>query len=164
MECRKKLGNYKIIPIEYFEINKNYYSFDYEIKQIDETYLYCYHITSKNHSDLLYKIRQLYNKIKENEHYKEFNEMGMYGIFSKKEDLYHYYLGSSKYFSDLEEYKINKNEYVVFKLISRKQKDIVGLEEKINKQWIPSTNYNIKNSLKIELYKDDCCYIYLPIK
>ena len=38
------------------------------------------------------------------------------------------------------------------------------LEEKINKQWLPSTNYNIKNNLKIELYKNNYCYIYLPIK
>lgn len=163
-ECRKGLGNYKIIPMEYFESNKNNFSFDYEVKKLKSIYLYCYHITSKNHSDLLYKIRQLFKKIKINGKYKEFNEVGMYGIFSKSKELYHYYLGSIKYFHDLEKYRISKGEYAIFKLISRNQKDIVDLEEKINKQWIPSTNYNIKNNLKIELYKDDCCYIYLFIK
>ncbi len=163
-ECRKGLGNYKIIPIEYFENNKNNYNFDYEIKKINSIYLYCYHITSKNHSDLLYKIRELYKKIKINGYYKEFNKIGMYGIFYKSKSLYHYYLGSTKYFNDLEKYEISENEYAVFKLTSRTQKDITDLEEKINKQWIPSTSYNIKSNLKIELYKDDCCYIYLPIK
>ena len=73
-------------------------------------------------------------------------------------------MGSTKYFPDLEKYKIEKNEYVEFKLISREQEKIVDLEERINKQWIPSTNYNIKNHLKIELYKDNYCLIYLPIK
>lgn len=163
-ECRNGKGNYKIIPIEYFENNKSNYNFDYEIKEVEHKDLYCYHITSKNHSDLLYKIKQLYQETKTNGRYNEFNEIGMYGIFFKEDCSYHYYLGSSKYFSDLEKYEIKKNEYVEFKLISREQNEIVNLEEKINKQWIPSTNYNIKNNLKIELYKSDNTYIYLPIK
>lgn len=163
-ECRKGIGNYKITPIEYFEVNKEKYNFNYEIKKIDSIFLYCYHITSKTHSNLLYKIKQLYQEIKINGRYNEFNEIGMYGIFSKEEGLYHYYLGSTKHFSDLERYEIKKNEYAEFKLISRGQNEIVNFEEKINKQWIPATNYNIKNNFKIELYKGDNCYIYLPIK
>lgn len=163
-ECRKSIGNYKIIPIEYFETNNKKYSFDYQIKKIKSTILYCYHITAENHSDLLYKIQQLYKKVNMNGNYEEFNEIGMYGIFSKSDGLYHYYLGSTKYFSNLEKYEIMENEYAIFKPISRKQNDIVRLEEKINKQWIPSTNYNIKNNLKIEFYKNDSCFISLPIK
>lgn len=163
-ECRKGISNYKIIPIEYFEVNKCNYNFDYEIKKMNSKLLYCYHITSKNHSDFLYKIKQLYQKVKSNGKYKEFNEVGMYGIFCKVGKEYHYYLGSTKYFPNLEKYEISENEYAVFKPISRKQNDIVSLQEKINKQWIPSTTYNIKNNLKIELYKDNSCYIYLPIK
>ena len=163
-ECRKGIGNYKIIPIEYFESNKKDYNFDYEIKKINSMTLYCYHITSDNHSDLLYKIRKLYEKVKKNNYYKLFSEVGMYGIFSKTKNVYNYYLGSIKPLYDLEKLEINENEYAVFSLASRKQKDIVSLEDKINKQWIPSTNYNIENSLKIELYKNDSCYIYLPIK
>ncbi len=163
-ECRKGIGNYKIIPIEYFENNKEKYNFDYEIKRFNSIFLYCYHITAKKHSDLLYKIKQLYQKVKMNGRYNEFNKIGMYGIFSKEESIYHYYLGSVKCFSDLEKYEIKKNEYAEFKILSREQEKIVSLEEKINKQWIPSTNYNIKNMLKIELYENDNCYIYLPLK
>ncbi len=162
--CRKGLGKYKIIPIVNFEYMKKDYNFDYEIKKLETLSLYCYHITAKKHSDLLYKIRQLYKKVKTNGYYKKFNETGMYGIFSKDNGLYHYYLGSTESYPNLEKYVIDKNKYVIFKLISKDQKDIVDLEEKINKQWIPSTNYNIKSNLKIELYKDNCCYIYLPIK
>ena len=148
----------------YFENNKKDYNFDYGIKKINSIILYCYHISSNNHLDLLYKIRDLYKKVKNCAYYNEFNKNGMYGIFIKNEDKYHYYLGSKKHFPDLEKYVVEKNEYAVFKLNSRNQKDIVSLEEKINKQWIPSTNYNIKSNLKMELYIDDKCYIYLPIK
>lgn len=163
-ECRRGIGNYKVIPIEYFEVNKEKYNFDYKIKKFNSIFLYCYHITAKSHSDLLYKIKQLYQKVKTNGRYNQFNETEMYGIFFKEERLYHYYLGSTKYFSNLEKYEIKKNEYAEFKLMSREQSEIARLEEKINKQWIPSTNYNIKNNLKIELYKDNDCFIYLPIK
>ncbi len=163
-ECRNGLGKYKIIPIVNFKYIRNDYNFDYEIKQLDTISLYCYHVTSKNHSDLLYKIRELYKKVKTNGYYNKFNEVGMYGISSKDNGLYHYYLGSTKYYQNLEKYVIDKSEYAIFKLISKNQEKIVDLEEKINKQWLPSTNYNIKNNHKIELYKNNCCYIYLPIK
>lgn len=163
-ECRKGKGNYKIIPIEYFENNKNNYNFDYEIKELDSKNLYCYHVISNNHSDLTYKIRQLYQDIRENGCYEIFNKIGMYGIFEKQENLYHYYLGTTQNISNLEKYKIKKNKYVVFTLMSRNQKDIITLETKINQQWIPSTNYIVKNNIKIELYEEDKCYIYLPIE
>ena len=163
-ECRRGIGNYKIIPIEHFEISKEKYSFDYEIKNINSMLLYCYHITSKKHSDLLYKIKRLYQEIKTNETYNVFNEVGMYGIFAKDERLYHYYLGSTKYIPNLEKYEIQRGEYAEFKLMSREQSEIVAFSERINKQWIPSTNYHIKNNIKIELYKDNNCFIYLPIK
>ena len=81
-----------------------------------------------------------------------------------KQMVYIIITGSPKNYQNLEKYIIDKNKYAIFKLISKNQEDIVDLEEKINKQWIPSTNYNIKNNFKIELYKDNCCYIYLPIK
>lgn len=163
-ECRKGVGSYKIIPIEYFEPNQEKYNFDYEIKTFNSVVLYCYHITSKTHSDLLYKIRQLYQEVKANGRYDTFHEMGMYGIFSKEENSYNYYLGSTKDFSDLEKYQIQKNECAEFKLLSREQEKIVGLENKINKQWLPSTNYSVKDKIKIELYNGDNCFIYLPIQ
>lgn len=160
-ECRKSTDNYKMIPIEYFETNNKKYDFNYEIKNIKKTILYCFHITSKSHQDLLYKIRQLY---KNKKYYKQFNDEGMYGIFLKTDETYHYYLGSTKCFPGLEKYEIAENKYIMFKPISRKQKDIVELEQRINKQWIPSTNYNIKNNLKIELYQNNNCFILLPIE
>ena len=94
-ECRKGIGNYQIMPIEYFKKNESKYNFDYEIKKLDSIFLYCYHVTSKTHSDLLYKIRQLYQEVKANGRYNEFNEVGMYGIYFKDEHLHHYYLGST---------------------------------------------------------------------
>lgn len=163
-ECRKGIGNYKIIPIEYFETNKGKYNFEYKIKRMNKIILYCYHVSSQNHTDLIYKIKNLYQKAKRSGKYDAFNKSGMYGIFSKEYNVYHYYLGSTQYFLDLEKFEIKENEFAEFKLLSRDQNEIVALESQINKQWIPSTNYSIKNNLKIELYSGDNCFIYLPIK
>ena len=101
-ECRKGIGNYKIIPREYFETDKKNYSFDYEIKKINSITLYCYHITSKNHPDLLYKIRELYKKVKNNTA-SEFEQSAMaryYEVTSLKE-------------SEFIEYKYRKQKYLL---------------------------------------------------
>lgn len=163
-ECRKKLGKYKIIPKINFEPYNKEYNLDYEIKELKTITLYCYHVTSTNNNDLLYKIRQLYKKVKSNGYYEKFNASGMFGVFYKKEELFHYYLGSKEKFENLEKFTINENNYVIFKLSSKEQQDIVDIEDKINKEWIPSTNYDVMANIKIELYKDDCCYIFLPIR
>lgn len=163
-ECRKGVGDYKIFPIEYFNANNKKYNFDYEVKLIEDIDIYCFHISSKNHSDFLYKIRELYKEIKEQDYYEIFNKNGMYGVSIKEKNLFHYYLGSKKFFPSLEKYRINKNKYVVFELPSRNQKDIVDLENKIDNQWLPSTNYNKKYNFKIEYYTLEKCYIYLPIE
>ena len=41
---------------------------------------------------------------------------------------------------------------------------IVKTEETIYTQWLPSTNYIIDEKLNFELYIEDNCYIYIPIK
>lgn len=163
-ECRKSVGEYKIVPIEYFESSRKKYNFDYQIKEIECTTIYCYHVTAKQHNELLYKIKELYRRSKINKRYEEFSEVGLYGVFLKNNHEYHYYLGSKKYFSDLEGYTIKKGQFAVFKLLSREQEDIVDLEERIIRQWIPSVNYTIESNTKIEYYIDDSCSIYLPIE
>lgn len=163
-EARTKKGQYKIIPMIYFEKSKDSFSFDYEIKKISSITLYCYHITTKSESDLLYKIRHLYDNIRKNGSYQKFNERGMFGIFYRKDEDCHYYLGSITHSTDLEEYTLREGNYAIFKLLSREQKDIVSFEKKITNRWIPSTNYKVSPYLKIEFYKDDHCYIFLPLE
>ncbi len=163
-ECRKGTKSYQIIPILYFEPNNQEYKFDYEIKKLDERTLYCYYITASNYSDYLYEIRRLYRKIKENGHYERFNEVGMYGIFLKTNNCYHYYLGSTEKIPNLEKYTILKGSYVSFKLYSKEQKDIIDFEKLIDKRWCPSTEYDVLDNIKIELYKDDGCMILLPLE
>ena len=38
------------------------------------------------------------------------------------------------------------------------------LEELIYSQWNNSTKYKILNGFEFELYKDEICYLYIPIE
>ncbi len=163
-ECRKGIGNYKLIPIQYFEQTKNKNCFDYELKKIQNKILYCHHIKANTHSDLLFKIKQLYKTVKVNKQYEKFNKIGLYGIFFKDNIGYHYLLGSEIKLNQLEKFIIQSGTYAVFSLPSRKQKSIVELEQRINKQWIPSTDFKVESPQKIEYYQDNICYIYLKVE
>lgn len=163
-ECRMGHGSYKTIPIQYFECNKNKYEFDYETKDLGEKVIYCYSVSSTNYAEFLYKIKELYKKVRKNKRYEEFNKNGMYGIFLGINHKFQYFLGSQKEYPDLEKFKIKKGKYAVFTLSSREQENIVELENRINKQWIFSTDYHVQDNLKIEYYEGDTCYILLKFE
>lgn len=120
-ECRERKCIYKVYPILNFTSNNNY-TFDYEIKEIKNKSLYVYEVSANNRSDYQYEIRKLYKKIKANGDYKKFNQNGMYGISSRTNDKYTYYLGSSIKNNKLKKYDISSSKYAVFKLNSREQK------------------------------------------
>ena len=162
--CRKTKDNYKTYPIYYFEDSKKRNQFTYDVKKLDEINLYCYHIHSKQHDDFLFKIKELYIKLKKSNEYNKFKKYGIYGIFKKDNNEYHYYLGTKFINKKLEIYTIKKQKYICFTLLSNKQKDIVDFDRSINNQWSLSTNYKVNVKNKIEYYVDDRCYIYLPIE
>ena len=88
----------------------------------------------------------------------------MYGISTSKDDTQFYYIGCKNKYDNTEEFIIPKGKYAIFNVGSREQKDIVKTEETIYTQWLPSTNYIIDEKLNFELYIEDNCYIYIPIK
>lgn len=162
-ECRKKDTHYKIIPKVYFKKGNFCSSLDYSISKVDSKDLYCYHTSARKHSELIYKIQELYKKVQSNGHYEKFGEYGMYGIFEKNEDSFDYYLGSTHFDDSLIKYVVPSGNYAVFTLASREQDDIIEIGSIINENWIPSTNYKSTKKLKIELYEKDMCSIFIPI-
>lgn len=163
-ECKANDKDYKLFPILKFNNNATYKELNYEIKEIDETTLYCKKIKATTHEDFLYCIRNLYKEIQNNGLYKKFNENGQYGITIIEENEYTYLVGCKIQYENTEKYIIPKGKYAVFNVGSRKQKDIDETEINIISQWIPSTNYEIEKMLYIERYSDNNCYIYVAIK
>ena len=71
---------------------------------------------------------------------------------------------SPKNYKDTQIITIPKSKYAIFEVGSREQKDIVETENLIYNQWMKSTNYEISNEFNFELYIDDDCHLYIPIK
>lgn len=164
-ECRNSSKEYKLFPIIRFNNNNNMCEeLNYEIKEIEETIIYCIKTKAKTHEDLLFNIRKLYEEIKENGLHKKFNEVGMYGISLYKDNTYLYLVGSKNKCDKTEKFVIPDGKYAIFNVGSREQKDIVKTERLIYSQWLPSTNYMIDEEFNFELYIDNNCYLYMPIK
>lgn len=164
-ECKKSKEEYKIFPIIKFNNDNNLCKeLNYEIKEIDETVIYCVKTSANTHEDLLFNIRKLYSEIQKRELYKKINEVGMYGISLYDEGNYYYYLGSKEKYKNTEKFVIPKGKYVVFSVNSREQKNIVEAQKRIYTQWLPSTNYIIDGNFNMELYVGNNCYLYMLIK
>lgn len=164
-ECRNSNAEFKQFPIIRFnDRNQVCEELNYEIKNVDKIKLYCIKIEAKTYDDLLYRIRELYSKIRKNGIREKFDKNGMYGITIYEKDNITYLVGSREKFEDTEEFVIEKGRYVVFSAGSQKQKDIVKAEKILYTQWSKSTNYIIDGKINIELYKDNNCYLYVKIK
>jgi len=164
-ECKLSNMEYKQFPIIKFNNSNDICEeLNYEIKEINQTKLYCVETSATTHEDLLYNIRKLYSDIEENGFYDKFNKDGMYGISICKKDGYLYYIGSQEKYNNTKEFIIPAGKYVIFSVNSREQKDIVKTEKMIYTQWLHSTNYNIDDEFNFELYTSDNCYLYMLIK
>ena len=161
-ECRKTSNNYRVIPFIKFPYQGECYNLDYEVKEFNETKLYCYHLKENKHEDLLYKIRCLFSNIKK-EDMQNLKNNGLYGIFQNTKNTYEYYLGSCLKNENLKTYTLKKGKYVIFKLNEVNQKNIVDLEKRITANWFPATNYKQSENIMIEKYVDDLCYILLRV-
>ena len=51
-ECRKTSNNYRVIPFIKFPYQGECYNLDYEVKEFNETKLYCYHLKENKHEEI----------------------------------------------------------------------------------------------------------------
>lgn len=153
----------------FLKINFNYdYPYSdvssFTVEKIEDFNLYVDEISSFTLDDLHYKIRKLYEKIKDDKTYDFLNGNERYAVFYFKNKKYYYALGSKRKDDNKSKIKIDKEKYAIFKTNSLNQKDILKTYDFINKIWKNSSKFKIINNLNIEEYKDGSCYIYVPIK
>lgn len=162
---KDKSKTFKGYPIFVFDEKMSHENLEYEIKELEEQVIYCKSVKAKHHDDLSYKIRRLYDNLRSSGLYYEINKYGQYGISSLKiNGFYNYYVGCKKRLENFKKVIIPKGKYAVFKVDSRKQKDILNGWDYVYKVWLPSVNYEVKEAYDYELYEEDMCYLYLPIK
>lgn len=163
MECRQNNIQFKQFPMIKFDKKEQYQPFRYEIKDISEQEIYCYKTQTNKNIDLLYKIRELYRYLKQNNIHEKLKKEEQYAISFYKDGINHYAVGSKTKYTSEEKMKIPAGKYAIFEVGSREQKDIVNLEKNIYSKWIKSTNVKIDEDFTLEYYIGENCYLYIPI-
>lgn len=166
-ECRKSDMKYKQFSVITLRKNGNTeHEINYEIKKFNKKIIYCFEAHEKNHDDLLFRIRELYKRLRDNGIRDIFDENGMYGISicDDENDEYYYYVGSEVKLPCTKKIEIEQGTYAVFEVGVIDQKEITKVYDYIYNRFIKSTDYIILNKPEIELYTKDNCYLYIPIK
>lgn len=134
-----------------------------EIINIPTTTLYGTMVVSEDYDGLLYKIRCLYNQLRAKGQYQNWDKIGRYGVYYT--DKSHCYFAGTKHKDvGLMEFDLAGGRYAVFHLNSRQQKEILKLEERIYKQWLPATNFMVGKGLNFEFYHSNGVDLYFSIR
>ncbi len=164
LQARKSRGRITIFPKLLFQ--GDIYpgnGLEAEIMDFPTTTLYGIMVTSKEYEGLLYKIRRLYSQLRASGLYRQWDQFSRYGIYYT--DKSHcYFVGTEHREDDLTEFRLIGGRYAVFHLNSRRQKEIIKLEEKIYKQWLPATNFMVGKGLNFELYHPHGVDLYFSIR
>lgn len=152
---------YNMFPVINFVNDSNLCKkISYQIKYVEGFAIYCVGTYFNNMNELCININNLYDNIKNNGLWDFFNKNGMYGVSIDKDDLTYYYVGSKKKHNKTKKIIVPSGYYFVFEVGSRKQKDILEMENIIYNQWNNSTNMALDETFIFELYTKDKCYLY----
>lgn len=166
-ECRKSNTKFVQFPIYRFNQIENPFKYSYKIVEIEEFEVYAYRTPyTKTREDFLYRIRELYQSLKDKGLFEKVVESGMYGVtFRYSDNTELYYVGCKEKFDGTEKVKIVAGKYAVFDCGGANQSDIAPLVSNIYSQFVLSTDLDIDLSYCFEFYeKNDNCYLYIHIK
>lgn len=163
IQCRESKIPYKQFPIITFMKKAEYKQLNYEIKYFEEKEIYCYKTETSKEIDLLYKVRELYNFLKEKGIHQKLKKEEQYAMSFYKNGVNYYAVGSRTKYTSEEKIKIPAGKYAIFEVGTREQKDIVNLEENLYSKWVKSTDININQDFTLEYYIGDNCYLCIPI-
>lgn len=159
-----KEDNYKLFPrIKFGSEFQSKNIINYEIKKINGFTIYGRSVNAKTFDDLHYKIRKLYNELRKDGTYEEFQKSGYYAITYYNNDPLAYLVGSRLKDNNLNTYNVKKGEYAIFEVGSKNQKNIIKTIKFINEIWYKSSKLEINDDPYIECYTKDNCYIYVPL-
>ena len=159
MECRQRKLIYQQFPILIFKNDEQYKMLDYQIKDMPEIEIYYYQTETSRKEDYLYKIRELYDYLKEKKIHEKLKKEEQYAISSYDGKNHSYIVGSKTKYTSNYKMKIPSGKYAIFEVGTREQKDIINMEKNIYGKWLKSTNIDINNNFSLEYYKGDNCYL-----
>lgn len=166
-ECRK--SNSQFIQFPVYQLNQvdMPFKYSYKIIEIEEIPIYAYKtLYAKTKEDFLYRIRELYQDLKDKGLFEKIVKSGMYAVtFRKNDNTEEYCVGCKEKLKGAEPVKIIAGKYAVFDCGGANQSDIAPLIHNIYTQFVLSTNLDIDLNYSFECYeKNDNCYLYIHIK
>ena len=166
-ECRK--SNVEFVQFPIYQLNQLMapFKYSYKIEEVEEIHLYGYKTPyAQTREDFLYRIRELYQNLKDRNLFEKIVELGMYGLtFRQDDNTENYYVGCKEKLEGSEPIKIISGKYAVFDCGGANQSDIAPLIHNIYTQFVLSTNLDIDLNYSFEYYeKNDNCYVYIHIK
>jgi AraC family transcriptional regulator len=167
VECRKSNVEFMQFPVYKLNQINAPSKYSYKIEEINGFDLYAYRTPyAKTKEDFLYRIRELYQNLKEKNLFENIVNRGMYGVTFKQEDNTEiYYVGCKEQLDGAKKIKIKAGKYVVFNCGGAEQSNIAPLIHNIYTQFILSTNLNIDLDYCFEYYEEnENCYVYIHIK
>lgn len=136
---------------------------EYKIREQKEMILWVKKIEAEALDHFHYKIRKLYKELKKTKVYELWNQIGMYAIWLRQGNTYYYFVGSKKEMMGTEKITLPASKYAIFSVGSREQKDIMKMNSLVYHEWLPSTNFNVKEAPCFEYYQENNCEIGVPI-
>ncbi len=162
-EARKTRRRIKIFPKLLFQgYIRPKGELEAEIIDFPAKTLYGFMVDCDDYGGVLYKIRHLYDELRNNGYYQKWESYNRYGVFYS-DTKHRYFVGIDHKEKDLAKFHLRGGRYAVFRLNSRQQKEILRLEDKIYKQWLPATNFKAGNNINFELYHPEGVDLYFSI-
>lgn len=168
-EVRTKLINLKTFPKINFNINSNQYcELNYRIDELDEKVLYgistdLIELSDKNSIKTLWESTEVDN-IKKPNSKGEYYGLTEYHTISNANTKMKYYILNEYEQSNFIKKVVPKTKWIIFRVNSKNQKDILEICDKIYNNWIKTSNYNvIENYIDLEIYYDDYCEYCIAI-
>lgn len=168
-EVRTKTINLKTFPRINFNINQQQYcELNYRIEELEEKVLYgissdLIELSDKNAIKLLWQSPEA-SALKHPNSKGEYYAITEYNINSSNNFKIKYSILNEYNDPNLIKKVVPKTKWIIFKVNSKNQKDILDICDKIYNNWIESSNYTvIENHMDLEIYYDDYCEYCIAI-
>ena len=166
-ECRNEKNEFMLFPV--FELPKKDKPEDYnfKIENVERFVIYAYRTKyAKTKQDFLFRIRELYQELKDKGLFNMIVKDGMYAVtFKDEKNEEVYWVGCKKELPFSEKIVIEKGRYLVFNCNGATQSDVVTVISNIRSHFIKSSNFKLDEQYFFEKYeKNENCFLYMKVK
>ena len=166
-ECRNRNNEFTLFPIFVLPKNDKPEDYNFKIESVEGFNINAYRTKdAKTKEDFLFRIRELYQELKNEGLFNQIVKDGMYAVTYKNEKNEEiYWVGCKKELPLSEKIAIEKGRYLVFNCNGASQSDVITVISNIWMHFIKSSNFKLDENYFFEKYeKNENCFLYMKIK